>query len=465
MIARKATMIIIVTDKYCLHQSISFFIACKDTNFFGKRLNADVKLSQKMSNFAPMKETTVRDIKIADYNYELPDERIARHPLQQRDACKLLARYPDGKIEQRIFAELPLLIPEGSMLVYNNTRVINARLRFQKNGNGSTIEIFCLEPIDPWEHQENFAATGRCSWLCFVGNSKRWKAGTLSIPVTVGEKSLILSAERIGKEGNASKILFSWNDDTVTFSEIIQAAGEIPIPPYLNRGTEKSDETDYQTIYSHIDGSVAAPTAGLHFTPEVFENLDKKGVKRRELTLHVGAGTFQPVKSELVGDHEMHQEFIRVNRSLIQEIAAGTAPVIAVGTTSVRTLESLYHAGCLIAIDDWQGTVPQWFPYEDRHPRLSLKDSFSHILDYLDKQGEDDFIADTQLLIAPGYTFNVVSGIVTNFHQPQSTLLLLVSAFVGGDWKKMYDFALSNGFRFLSYGDASILIGQPMLQA
>lgn len=465
MIARKATIIIIVTDKYCLHQSISFFIACKDTNFFGKRLNADVKLSQKMSNFAPMKEATVRDIKIADYNYELPDERIARHPLQQRDACKLLVRYPDGQIEQRIFAELPNLIPEGSMLVYNNTRVINARLRFQKNGNGSTIEIFCLEPVDPWEHQENFAATGNCSWLCFVGNSKRWKAGNLSMPVTVSGKSLILSATRIGREGNASKILFSWTDDTVTFSEIIQAAGEIPIPPYLNRGTEKSDETDYQTIYSHIDGSVAAPTAGLHFTPEVFENLDKKGVKRRELTLHVGAGTFQPVKSELVGDHEMHQEFIRVNRSLIHEIAASDTPVIAVGTTSVRTLESLYHAGCLIAIDDWQGTVPQWFPYEARHPRLTLKDSFDHILDYLDKRDEDDFIADTQLLIAPGYTFNVVSGIVTNFHQPQSTLLLLVSAFVGGDWKKMYDFAIANDFRFLSYGDASILIGQPMLQA
>lgn len=424
-----------------------------------------MKLSQKMSNFAPMKEATVRDIKIADYNYELPDERIARHPLQQRDACKLLVRYPDGQIEQRIFAELPNLIPEGSMLVYNNTRVINARLRFQKNGNGSTIEIFCLEPVDPWEHQENFAATGNCSWLCFVGNSKRWKAGNLSMPVTVSGKSLILSATRIGREGNASKILFSWTDDTVTFSEIIQAAGEIPIPPYLNRGTEKSDETDYQTIYSHIDGSVAAPTAGLHFTPEVFENLDKKGVKRRELTLHVGAGTFQPVKSELVGDHEMHQEFIRVNRSLIHEIAAGDTPVIAVGTTSVRTLESLYHAGCLIAIDDWQGTVPQWFPYEARHPRLTLKDSFDHILDYLDKRDEDDFIADTQLLIAPGYTFNVVSGIVTNFHQPQSTLLLLVSAFVGGDWKKMYDFAIANDFRFLSYGDASILIGQPMLQA
>lgn len=419
-----------------------------------------------MSNFAPMKENMVRDIKIADYNYELPDERIARHPLQQRDACKLLVRYPDGKIEKRIFAELPDIIPGGSMLVYNNTRVINARLRFQKNGNGSTIEIFCLEPIDPWEHQENFAATGKCSWLCFVGNSKRWKEGNLSMPVTVGGKQVILSATRTGREGNASKIMFSWDDDTVTFSEIIQAAGEIPIPPYLNRGTEKSDETDYQTIYSHIDGSVAAPTAGLHFTPEVFENLDKKGVKRRELTLHVGAGTFQPVKSELVGDHEMHQEFIRVNRSLIKEIAAGggDTPVIAVGTTSVRTLESLYHAGCLIAIGDWHGTIPQWFPYEERHPQLSLAESFRHIIDYLDRNGEEEFIADTQLLIAPGYTYRVVDGIVTNFHQPQSTLLLLVSAFIGGDWKKMYDFALDNGFRFLSYGDASLLIGQSMTQ-
>lgn len=420
----------------------------------------------KMSNFALMNENMVKDIKIADYNYDLPDERIARHPLQQRDACKLLTRYPDGKIQQHIFSELPDLIPGNAMLVYNNTRVINARLKFQKNGNGSTIEIFCLEPIDPWEHQENFAARKQCSWLCFVGNSKRWKDGALSRAVTIDGKDVNLHATRTGREGNASKIMFSWDDDNVTFSEIIEAAGEIPIPPYLNRGTEKSDETDYQTIYSHIDGSVAAPTAGLHFTPEVFAALDKKGVKRRELTLHVGAGTFQPVKSECVGDHEMHQEFIRVNRSLIKEIAESeNTPVIAVGTTSVRTLESLYHAGCLLAIGEWRGIIPQWFPYDEKHPHLSVNDAFNHILRYMDSNNEEDFIADTQLLIAPGYTYRVVSGIVTNFHQPQSTLLLLVSAFVEGDWKKMYDFALDNGFRFLSYGDASLLIGQRMQQA
>lgn len=413
-----------------------------------------------MSNFAAMNGNTVKDIKIADYNYELPDDRIARHPLQQRDACKLLIRQPDGDISQHIFSELPEFIPDNAILVYNNTRVINARLKFQKNGNGSTIEIFCLEPVDPWEHQENFAATRQCSWLCFVGNSKRWKNGPLSMDITVNEKHITLSAVRIGREGNASKVLFSWNDDKISFSEIIDAAGEIPIPPYLNRSTEKSDETDYQTIYSHINGSVAAPTAGLHFTSEVFDDLDKKGVKRRELTLHVGAGTFQPVKSERVGDHEMHQEFIRVGKRLIKELTESSdTPVIAVGTTSVRTLESLYHAGCLIAINEWHGTIPQWFPYNDKHPQLPVEESFKHILHYLDKNNEDDFIADTQLLIAPGYTYRVVNGIITNFHQPQSTLLLLVSAFVGGDWKNMYDFAIDNGFRFLSYGDASFLIG------
>lgn len=412
-----------------------------------------------------MNENIVKDIRIADYNYQLPDERIAKHPLQQRDSCKLLVRYPDGKIEQHIFSELSDIIPDKSILVYNNTRVINARLRFKKNGNGSTIEIFCLEPLNPWEHQENFAATRQCSWLCFVGNSKRWKEGDLSMSLIIKEKPVILKASRIGREGNASKIMFSWNDDNISFSEIIDIAGEIPIPPYLNRCTENSDTTDYQTIYSHIDGSVAAPTAGLHFTPELFDKMDKKGIKRRELTLHVGAGTFQPVKCERVGDHEMHQEFIRVNRSLIAEIASAQEPVIAVGTTSVRTLESLYHAGCLIFMNDWHGTVPQWFSYSQKHPRLSLAEAFRHIVEYLDAHNETDFIADTQLLIAPGYTFRVAAGIITNFHQPQSTLLLLVSAFVDGDWKTMYDFALANGFRFLSYGDASLLLSQAALQA
>lgn len=408
-----------------------------------------------------MEENIVRDIKIADYNYPLPDDRIARHPLRQRDACKMLVRHSDGNIEEHIFSELPELVAPDTMLVYNNTRVINARLRFRKNGNGSTIEIFCLEPVEPWEHQENFASRERCVWLCFVGNSKKWKDGNLTMTVEIGDRNVTLTASRITRVGNASKILFSWDNTDVSFAEIIDAAGEIPIPPYLNRNTEKSDETDYQTIYSHIDGSVAAPTAGLHFTPEVFARLDKLGVVRRELTLHVGAGTFQPVKSETVGGHKMHQEFIRVSRDLIDEIAHCGRPVIAVGTTSVRTLESLYHAGCLIATNQWTGTVPQWYPYEKSHPGLSMGEAFGHIISYLDNCGENDFIADTQLLIAPGYTYRVVKGMVTNFHQPQSTLLLLVSAFVDGQWKEIYDFALANDFRFLSYGDACLLLTRP----
>ncbi len=405
--------------------------------------------------------TDIRHIRIEDYNYPLPDERIARHPLADRAACKLLLRDCRGGISEHVFSELPSLLPEDSMLVYNNTRVINARLRFRKgeNNDGALIEIFCLEPDTPADYAVSFASTGRCSWKCFVGNSKRWKDGTLSMPLGIEGEAVTLNATRLGREGNASVVEFSWDNPAVTFSQIISAAGEIPIPPYLNRSTEATDSTDYQTVYSHIDGSVAAPTAGLHFTDEIMAEISHRGIPRRELTLHVGAGTFQPVKSDEIGEHEMHSEFIAVPVTLIRELASTTRRIIAVGTTSVRTLESLYHAGRLIATGQWDGEVPQWIPYESSSiPDIPVASALNAVADYAENQGIDTFMAQTRIIIAPGYTYKVVSGMVTNFHQPQSTLLLLVSAFTGGDWRPMYDFALSHAFRFLSYGDASLLL-------
>lgn len=405
-----------------------------------------------------MEMENIKDIHIEEYNYQLPDERIARHPLARRDNCKLLVREHDGKISEHRFCDLPELLPADSMLVYNNTRVINARLRFRKGEGGALIEIFCLEPVEPRDYAVNFAMTTGCTWLCFVGNSKRWKQGELSTVVEVNGKSVTLTATRLLKDGNASHVMFGWDNPEYTFARIIEAAGEIPIPPYLNRSTETSDSTDYQTVYSHIDGSVAAPTAGLHFTPEVLDAVSRRGIPRRELTLHVGAGTFQPVKSEKIGEHEMHSEFIAVSRSLIEEISMSDRQVFAVGTTSVRTLESLYHLGCMYHQGLDMSELPQWYPYSETHPQLSVKKAMVSLLDYLDRNGMDTLIASTRVIIAPGYDYRIVKGIITNFHQPQSTLLLLVSAFVSGDWKAMYDFALANDFRFLSYGDASLLM-------
>lgn len=403
--------------------------------------------------------------KISQFDYDLPDERIASHPLPDRDKCKLLVLGGDVRHpEEHVFNELPDLLPTGSMLVYNNTRVINARLRFRKGGDGALIEIFCLEPKSPADYAENFACRGNASWLCFVGNSKRWKTGSLEQVLAIDGRSIVLSATRMDRIGNASVVEFSWRwaedgtGELPTFASIIEAAGEIPIPPYLNRSTEESDNADYQTIYSRIKGSVAAPTAGLHFTDAVLEDIDAHGIPRRELTLHVGAGTFQPVKEEDVILHEMHSEFIAVPLTLIEELAAGERKVIAVGTTSVRTLESLYHAGCLIATGRWTGEVPQWYPYEADHPRLSVSDALNAIARYLDKNGFDTFLASTRIIIAPGYDYQIVSGMVTNFHQPKSTLLLLVSAFIGDAWKYAYDYALAHSFRFLSYGDACLFL-------
>lgn len=398
----------------------------------------------------------VRNIRISDYNYPLPDHRIAKHPLAAREQCKLLCYKVGGEISEGHFYDVPAVLPEKAMLVYNNTRVINARLRFRKS-TGSTIEIFCLEPVAPCDYQLIFQTTQSCTWLCLVGNSKRWKQGPLTQEIEVDGKTVTLEANRGERRGNSFEIEFSWNGD-VTFASILEAIGEIPIPPYLNRGTESTDSADYQTVYSHIDGSVAAPTAGLHFTDEVLAECDKRGITRRELTLHVGAGTFQPVKSENIGEHEMHHEFISVQRSLLVDLINAEGPVVAVGTTSVRTLESLYYVGQVLetnpGADEEMLTVKQWMPYSTPC-EISTKKALQNVVDYLDRHHAEAYMGSTQLMIAPGFQYRIISGMITNFHQPQSTLLLLVSAFVGVDhWRAIYDYALDHDFRFLSYGDA-----------
>lgn len=403
--------------------------------------------------------TDPRNIEIEEYDYPLPDERIARHPLAERDACKLLRYTPGHEIEDHIFSELPGLLKPGTMLVYNNTRVINARLRFTKD-TGAAIEIFCLEPDVPADYAQSFASTASCSWNCLIGNSKKWKEGALTLPLEVNGVKFDLRAVRTSAPGSpAQTVRFEWDAPSVSFSEIISAAGEIPIPPYLNRRSESSDSIDYQTVYSHIEGSVAAPTAGLHFTPALLERLDGAGIERREVTLHVGAGTFRPVSADKIGDHDMHSEFIAVDRGFIADLAdaieAGR-PVTAVGTTSVRTLESLYYIGVLMAAGRWSGEVPQWTPYEAGLPELSAAEALRVIVQRLDAAGDTVLLAHTRIIIAPGYRYRIVGSMITNFHQPASTLLLLVSAFIGPEWRAVYDHALAAGYRFLSYGDACL---------
>ncbi len=401
--------------------------------------------------------TDPRDIHIDKFVYDLPDECIARHPLAVRDSCKLLVADRDGVIADTVFNRVGDFLPADSLLIYNNTRVINARLRFHKS-TGATIEIFTLEPVSPADYQPNFASFGPVSWKCLVGNSKRWKSGELTMSVKVCTKDVVVKANRIVNDGADSIIEFSWDADNVSFSEIIEAAGEIPIPPYLNRSTEATDSTDYQTVFGRIEGSVAAPTAGLHFTDELLDSLSSQGIERREVTLHVGAGTFQPVKSDTIGDHPMHAEYIDVKRDLIAELATTTREVTAVGTTSVRTLESLYHIGCQIAQNQWAGTLDQWYPYSIDHPNLTVKEALEAIVKYLDSNDTDRLIASTRIIIAPGYRYRIVKRLITNFHQPGSTLLLLVSAIIGDTWREVYEDALAAGYRFLSYGDACLLM-------
>ncbi len=402
-----------------------------------------------------------KHIQIADYDYPLPDGRIAKYPKAERDTSKLLL-YRNGEIGEDTFLNLPQYLPEGALMVFNNTKVIQARLHFHKQ-TGALIEVFCLEPHTPADYQLSFARTGSVVWTCLIGNLKKWKDGRLEREITVNNKNITLTAERLGASGTGHEVRFDWGDTEVAFSEVLDAIGELPIPPYLNRDTEESDLKTYQTVYSKIKGSVAAPTAGLHFTERVLAALDERGIERNEVTLHVGAGTFKPVKSEEIAGHTMHAEWIAVRRESIERLLAHGGQCIAVGTTSVRTLESLYYIGVLLHrhpdATAEELHVPQWLPYEyaEEQEQLSTTEALQEILNYLDRNKLPVLHTATQIIIAPGYKYHIVKTIVTNFHQPKSTLLLLVSAFVGGDWRKIYDYALSHDFRFLSYGDSSVL--------
>ena len=463
----------------------------------------------------------MEEILIEDYNYPLPDERIAKYPLAKRDTSKLLV-YRDGQVSEDVFAHVGEYLSSQSLLIYNNTRVIQARLEFHKNSlgvlispdgsndysqanvqefrslgvtseplnseapKGARIEIFCLEPLQPNDHQLALSSTAGCTWKCMIGNAKKWKAGALSLPVTLSSgENVTLLAEKGQQIGNTFEVRFSWTSNCLTaqrsnnevvqqqsgltgvadlnisFAEILDAVGELPIPPYLNRKTEESDKTTYQTVYSRIKGSVAAPTAGLHFTNEVLDGLRAKGVQTAEVTLHVGAGTFQPVKVANANEHTMHTEIIAVPRDTITTLMDNLGHIVAVGTTSMRTLESLYFLG--VRVQEFRSSgaqeqlsVAQFAPYT-REYTLSTREALQALVDYLDATGQDVLHAETQIMIKPGYQFHVVDQLITNFHQPKSTLLLLVSAFVGGDWHTIYDYALANNFRFLSYGDSSIL--------
>jgi len=400
-----------------------------------------------------------KHIKISEYDYPLPDDRIAKFPLQIRDQSKLLV-YNKGNISDTHFTSLPDYLEKGELMIFNNTKVIQARLHFHKQ-TGALIEIFCLEPASPSDYALSFQQRGKCSWLCMIGNLKKWKDGLLTRQVDINGKKIELTAKRGDIHGTSHWIDFEWNDETITFADVLEVVGELPIPPYLNRDTEESDKETYQTVYSKIKGSVAAPTAGLHFTERVLKAIDDKGVDREELTLHVGAGTFKPVKSEEIEDHEMHTEYISVSRQTIDKLIKHNAQAVAVGTTSVRTLESLYYIGLILEKNPEANQdelhVDQWMPYEKEYDITPLQ-AIQNIADYMERNKMEALHTSTQIIIAPGYSYNIVKKIVTNFHQPKSTLLLLVSAFLKGDWKPVYEYALSHDFRFLSYGDSSILI-------
>lgn len=420
-----------------------------------------------------------KHIKISDYNYDLPDERIAKFPIAQRDHSKLLV-YKHGEVSDDVFHHLPTYLPQGALMIFNNTKVIQARLHFRKE-TGALIEVFLMEPAEPTDYELMFQTTGHCSWLCMIGNLKKWKEGSLMRDFEIKGNKLTLSAtmrrgdalgseaqEMVAKGGGTNYwVDFDWDNDKVSFAEILEAVGELPIPPYLNRKTEESDKTTYQTVYSKIKGSVAAPTAGLHFTDAVLKDLDAHGIDREEVTLHVGAGTFKPVKSLEIEGHQMHTEYIVVHRRSLEKLIKHECRVIAVGTTSVRTIESLYYMGVHLLkhseANEEDLHVKQWDPYElsedgNLVDGITPMQAIQAIIDYLDRNGLEALHSSTQIIIAPGYQYKIVKMLVTNFHQPQSTLLLLVSAFLKGDWKKVYDYALSHDFRFLSYGDSSLLI-------
>ncbi len=394
-----------------------------------------------------------KNIRIADYTYDLPEERIAKFPLEKRDNSKLLV-YKNGQITHKHFYDLPQLLPADTLLVVNNTKVIYARLIFRKP-TGAKIEIFLLNPVRPAEYNQAFQARGQARWACIVGNLKKWKSGELVKIFQTAGKQQTLTAKRVGQTGDNQIIEFRWTGD-LTFSEVLDNIGLVPIPPYLNREATPQDKTAYQTVYSKQEGSVAAPTAGLHFTPRVLEDLQKRGIQTAEVTLHVGAGTFRPVKTETIGGHPMHTEYFTVELDQLRKIREKLGNITAVGTTTLRTLESLYWIGQNLLQDKEPWFVGQWQPYEQQATATPVQ-ALDAIIDYLESMDKECLEAWTQIIIVPGYRFKITDRLITNFHQPQSTLLLLVAAFVGDDWRRIYQYALDNGFRFLSYGDSSLL--------
>lgn len=400
-----------------------------------------------------------KNILIDEYTYELPSERIAKYPLEKRDESKLLI-YKNKSISEDNFKNIDKYLQENSLLVFNNTKVIQARLIFHKE-TGARIEIFCLEPIAPADFSLAFQQTGKCKWKCIVGNLKKWKDENISLYFKHNNKEYILTATKIDSNNSSQYIEFSWNNTELTFSEVLEAIGEIPIPPYLNREAEASDKERYQTIYSKHNGSVAAPTAGLHFTDNVFDKLKNKKIDFAELTLHVGAGTFKPVKSQTIGEHEMHTEHIYINRNTLQQLINNIGKITVVGTTSVRTLESIYWLGVKIIennnIKPEELTISQWEVY-NLNQNISTLSALSAVLKYMIDKNRETLPSTTQIIIVPSYRFRVINYLITNFHQPKSTLLLLIAAFIGDDWKKIYDYALNNNFRFLSYGDSCLLM-------
>ncbi len=398
-----------------------------------------------------------KNIKISDFTYDLPNERIAKYPLSERDKSKLLI-WRDGAIQKNYFNNCSEYLDENTQLVFNNTRVIHARLFFRKE-TGARIEIFCLEPVKPADYQIAFQEKERVIWKCLIGNSKKWKAGILKREVEINGEKIVIQAEKKEQVENTFHIQFTW-DKLISFAEIIEHTGTLPIPPYLNRETEEADEETYQTVYAKIDGSVAAPTAGLHFTEKILNQLSTKNISAKEITLHVGAGTFQPVKSETISGHTMHHESVIIPKYIITGFIENPDKIIAVGTTSVRSLESLYWIGLQLENNSFNPKYPevlQWEPYENE-AKISTKKALQNSFDYLTKTNKTVLQFSTQIIILPGYKFNIINGMFTNFHQPQSTLLLLISAFLGNDWKKVYDFALANNFRFLSYGDSNLYL-------
>lgn len=397
----------------------------------------------------------MQPILIDRFDYPLPDERIAKYPLAERDHSKLLV-YQNGTVQEDRFFHIGRYIAPHSLLVYNNTRVIQARIVFHKP-SGARIEVFCLEPLDPRDYQLSLGSMSGCTWKCMVGNLKKWKQGVLALPLVLDGKTYTLSAERIATQGNTHQIRFSWDAPDTSFAEILNLLGELPIPPYLNRATEESDKRTYQTVYSRIQGSVAAPTAGLHFTTALLDQLRADGLEMAEVTLHVGAGTFQPVKVADANEHIMHTEIIAVPVSTLRIVKQRLGHIVSVGTTSMRTLESLYWLGLRVLKGQTSDMrVEQFEPYLT-DSNVPAEQAIDALIDYLEQTNQNTLHAETQIMIRPGYSFRIVDRLITNFHQPRSTLLLLVSAFVGGDWQTIYQYALSHDFRFLSYGDSSIL--------